>query len=459
MAAGLPSSNLKSTYVEGQSYKMPLIVVTNLFFIWAFVTNLNDVLIPYLKKACNLTDFQSSLVQFSFFIAYFIMSIPSAAIIKRVGYKRAMLIGLLCMLLGALMFIPAATTKIYFVFLAALFILASGVTLLQVAANPYVTILGKPETASARLNLTQAFNSLGATVGPWIGGTLILSALTDEEFNLLSAAEKITVQEDQAGMVVLTYVGLAAVILLISAIIYFSKLPEVGVEEEESEADATIIVTHTNDGNKTTIFTHKHLLLGVISIFLYVGAEVAIGSFIIRLAGDPAIGGLTELEGKNFVSYYMFFAMVGRFAGSYFLSKISPSKVVGFNALVAVALLFVGVFTSGSVALYSIVLIGLCNSIMFPTIFTLAIKDLGSFAKQGSSYLVMAIVGGAFVPPLMGYVSGLQGIQKAFLVPVACYIFIAYYGFKGSKVTSLPEHEGSKVDLANAESMAKEIPL
>ncbi len=451
MAAGLPSSNLKSTYVEGQSYKMPLIVVTNLFFIWAFVTNLNDVLIPYLKKACNLSDFQSSLVQFSFFIAYFIMSIPSASIIKRVGYKRAMLIGLLCMLAGALLFIPAAITGIYFVFLAALFILASGVTLLQVAANPYVTILGKPETASARLNLTQAFNSLGATVGPWIGGTLILSALTDEEFNLLSAVEKLAVQEEQSSMVILTYVGLAAVILLISAIIYFSKLPEIGAEEEEVVADSS------ND--KTTIFTHKHLLLGVLSIFLYVGAEVAIGSFIIRLAGDPAIGGLTELEGKNFVSYYMFFAMVGRFAGSYFLSKISPSKVVGFNALVAVALLFVGVFTSGSVALYSIVLIGLCNSIMFPTIFTLAIKDLGSFAKQGSSYLVMAIVGGAFVPPLMGYVSGLQGIQKAFLVPVACYLFIAYYGFKGSKVTSLPEHEGSKKDIANAESMATEIPL
>ena len=451
MAAGLPSSNLKSTYVEGQSYKMPLIVVTNLFFIWAFVTNLNDVLIPYLRKACNLTDFQSSLVQFSFFIAYFIMSIPSASIIKRVGYKRAMLIGLLCMLLGALLFIPAAVTGIYFIFLAALFILASGVTLLQVAANPYVTILGKPETASARLNLTQAFNSLGATVGPWIGGTLILSALTDEEFNLLSAAQKLAVQEEQSSMVVLTYVGLAAVILLISAIIYFSKLPEIGVEEEEATADAA--------DDKTTIFTHKHLLLGVISIFLYVGAEVAIGSFIIRLAGDPAIGGLTELEGKNFVSYYMFFAMVGRFAGSYFLSKISPSKVVGFNALVAVALLFVGVFTSGSLALYSIVLIGLCNSIMFPTIFTLAIKDLGSFAKQGSSYLVMAIVGGAFVPPLMGYVSGLKGIQMAFLVPVACYIFIAYYGFKGSKVTSLPEHEGSKKDMENAQSMAKEIPL
>ncbi len=450
MAAGLPSSNLKSTYVEGQSYKMPLVVVTNLFFIWAFVTNLNDVLIPYLKKACQLTDFQSSLVQFSFFIAYFIMSIPSAGIIKRVGYKRAMLIGLLCMLLGALLFIPAAITGIYFVFLAALFILASGVTLLQVAANPYVTILGKPETASARLNLTQAFNSLGATVGPWIGGTLILSALTEEQFSLLSEAEKIASQEEQSAMVVMTYVGLAAVILLISAIIYFSKLPEIGVEEETT-TDAV--------DDKTNIFTHRHLLLGVVSIFLYVGAEVAIGSFIIRLAGDPAIGGLTELEGKNFVSYYMFFAMVGRFAGSYFLSKISPSKVVGFNALVAVALLFVGVFTSGTLALYSIVLIGLCNSIMFPTIFTLAIKDLGSFAKQGSSYLVMAIVGGAFVPPLMGYVSGLQGIQKAFLVPVACYVFIAFYGFKGSKVNALVAHENSKADADSAESMAKEIPV
>ncbi|MFM7024161.1 MAG: L-fucose:H+ symporter permease [Flavobacteriales bacterium] len=447
MAAGLPSSSAKSSYVEGQSYKGPLIVVTNLFFIWAFVTNLNDVLIPYLKRACDLSDFESSLVQFAFFTAYFVMSIPSAAIIKKVGYKKGMLIGLAAMFLGALIFIPASSSRIYILFLVALFVLASGVTLLQVAANPYVTILGKPETASSRLNLTQAFNSLGATVAPWIGGTLILSALTDEEYGLLSEAKKTAYLDGQAGNVILTYVGLAVIILVIGLIIYFSRLPEVQTEEEEVVED-----------DKSNFFTHRHLFLGVLSIFLYVGAEVAIGSFIIRFAGEPSIGGLSEMEGKNFVSYYMFFAMVGRFAGSYVLSKISPGKLVGFNAIVAIALLLVTVFATGSVALYAVVLIGLCNSIMFPTIFTLAIKDLGSYAKQGSSYLVMAIVGGAFIPPLMGVVSGEYGIQLAFLVPVLCYVFIAYYGFRGSKVLSVSVERDTQEE-ADAESMAKEIPL
>lgn len=428
---GSNSSNVKSTYVEGQNYTMPLVVVTNLFFIWAFVTNLNDVLIPHLKKACNLTDFQSSLVQFAFFIAYFVMSIPSAAIIKKVGYKKGMLIGLSLMFLGALLFIPASITRVYFIFLGALFVLASGVTLLQVAANPYVTVLGKPETASARLNLTQAFNSLGATVGPLVGGAFILSAVTDEDFLKMGEAEKLAYHSQQSANVIMTYIGLAVVVAIIGAVIYFSRLPEV---ETEGDDAAENNVEEKGKDSKESIFQHKHLILGVISIFLYVGAEVAIGSFIIRFSGLSHIAGLNEIEGKNFVSAYMFCAMVGRFAGSYFLSKISPNKVVGFNALVAIALLIVTVFTSGRFALYSVVLIGLCNSIMFPTIFTLAIKGLGKFTKQGSSLLVMAIVGGAFVPPIMGYVSDIQGLQKAFLVPTVCYLFISYYGFKGSRI-------------------------
>jgi FHS family L-fucose permease-like MFS transporter len=451
MAGGIQSSNLKSNYKEGQKFTGPLIVVTNLFFIWAFVTNLNDILIPYLKRACELTDLQSSLVQFAFFFAYFVMSIPSASIIKKVGYKKGILIGLGCMFLGALLFIPAATSRTFPLFLAALFILASGVTLLQVAANPYVTILGKPETASARLNLTQAFNSLGATIAPLIGGTMILSALSDEKYNVFSAADKLNYLDQQAGKVVMTYIGLAAVILVIGIIIYFSRLPEVDAEEE----------TVDHSAEKSSIFQHKHLVLGIAAIFLYVGAEVSIGSFIIRFSGMPNIGGLSPLAGAKFVSYYMLFAMIGRFAGSYFLSKVSPNKVLGLNSLIAVGLLITAIVTNGNLALYSVVLIGLCNSIMFPTIFTLAIKDLGGYTKKGSSYLVMAIVGGAFIPPLMGYVSGIQGIQNAFIVPALCYVFISYFGFTGSKVAPKSKHgsAGIKNDIASATTMANELPL
>jgi FHS family L-fucose permease-like MFS transporter len=452
MAGGVQSSNFKSTLQEGKNYTTPLIVVTNLFFIWAFVTNLNDILIPYLKRACELTDFQSSLVQLAFFIAYFFMSIPSAAIIKKTGYKQGILIGLGCMFVGALLFIPAATSRTYSIFLAALFILASGVTLLQVAANPYVTILGKPETASARLNLTQAFNSLGATIAPLIGGTMILSALSDEKYALFSLTEKANYLDLQAGKVIMTYVGLAAVILVIGLIIYFSNMPEVSTEEEETEVEPK--------NASSRIFDHKHLVLGITAIFLYVGAEVSIGSFIIRFSGMPNIGGLSPLAGAKFVSYYMLFAMIGRFAGSYFLSKLSPNKVLGFNAMIAVALLLTAIMTNGSMALYSVVLIGLCNSIMFPTIFTLAIKDLGRLTKQGSSYLVMAIVGGGFVPLIMGYVSGIKGIQIAFIVPAVCYVFISYYGFKGSRIKNQPIVEGTKSHaIEQAKTMANELPL
>lgn len=451
MAGGINPTNVRSSYSEGKSYTGPLIVVTNLFFIWAFVTNLNDILIPYLKRACELTDLQSSLVQFAFFIAYFIMSIPSAAIIKKTGYKKGILIGLGFMLVGALLFIPAATSRTYALFLAALFILASGVTILQVAANPYVTILGKPETASARLNLTQAFNSLGATIAPLIGGSMILSALSDENYNLFSPEQKLSYLNDQAGHVVMTYIGLAAVILIIGIIIYFSRLPEVDNNDENAEISAGAV--------PTKISQHRHLIMGIASIFLYVGAEVSIGSFIIRFSGMPNIGGLSPLAGAKFVSYYMLFAMIGRFAGSYFLSKVNPNKVLGFNALIAVALLLTAIMTNGSLALYAVVLIGLCNSIMFPTIFTLAIKDLGIHTKKASSYLVMAIVGGAFIPPLMGFVSGIQGIQNAFIVPALCYVFISFYGFKGSKVTTLQQTPNAGNAIDNAKAMANELPL
>lgn len=429
MAGISQSSNVKSSYKEGQNYTVPLIVLTNLFFIWAFVTNLNDILIPYLKKACNLTDFESSLVQSAFFGAYFLMSLPAGFIIKKLGYKKGILLGLFMMMMGAFLFIPAAISHIYLLFLGALFILASGVTLLQVAANPYVAILGPPSTASSRLNLTQAFNSLGATLGPLIGGAIILKGA----------------QEVQDGSsVILTYVGIAAIIVVIGVIIFLTRLPEIEQDEDTSNEGVS---------NQGSLFDHKHLVYGVISIFLYVGAEVAIGSFIIRYAGMPEIANLDEHAASTFVGAYMFMAMIGRFLGSYLLSKINPSKALAFNSFAAIALIIASIFTTGTFALYTIVAVGLCNSIMFPTIFTLAIKDLGSYTKKGSSLLIMAIVGGAIIPPVMGKYSDMNGIQNAFVVPALCYIFVLFYGLKGYKPAAVPKLRDSKDSKAIKEEV------
>ncbi len=418
---------------QNENYTSALAVLASLFFIWALVTNINDILIPHLKKACNLTDFQSSLVQFSFFGAYFIMSLPAGAILKKVGYKWGIIVGLSLMFVGALIFIPAALTRIYAIFLIGLFVLGSGITLLQVAANPYVALLGNPASASSRLNFTQAINSLGASLGPFLGGLLILSGIeyTAEQWTSLSEAEQLAYQISEAKSVILPYTALAVVLVLIGIMIYFSNLPIIENETEE-EVNHHLI----NDKN-TSVWQYSHLKWGVLSIFLYVGAEVAIGSFIIGFAKLPNIANLNELEAKNFISYYMIFAMIGRFLGAALLTKLNPRIWLGFNALAAIVLLAYAINTSGNVALYAMILVGFCNSTMFPTIFTLAIKELGHFTKSGSSYLIMAIVGGAIVPPVMGLVSDMYSdIQVAFYVPLACYIFISFYGFVGSKVKS-----------------------
>ncbi|MFL5729466.1 MAG: sugar MFS transporter, partial [Cytophagaceae bacterium] len=313
--------------------------------------------------------------------------------------------------------------RIYLVFLGGLFILASGVTLLQVAANPYVSLLGSPETASSRLTLSQAFNSIGAAAGPWLGGKLILSKLTDEDYAKFTDAEKIAYLDGKANDVMYGYVGLIIVLILLGLLIMFSKLPKITQEEEAGTQ------------SKLDLFKYPHLLFGIVSIFLYVGAEVAIGTNLIRFAGLKNIAGLDEQDASIFAACYMVCAASGRFLGSYLLSKIDPGKAVGVNALLAIVLILTSVFGTGYLALITLVLVGLCNSIMFPTIFTLGIKNLGIHTAKGSSYLVMAIVGGAIVPPLMGLLStSLNGnIQMAFLVPAACYLFIAFYGFKGSK--------------------------
>lgn len=397
------------------NYTTPLIIVTALFFMWGFITCLNDILIPHLKAAFNLTFVQAMLIQFTFFGAYFIMSLPAGKIISKIGYKSGIILGLVIAGIGCALFYPAAEIKVYGLFLAALFILATGITLLQVAANPYVTILGSPKTASSRLNLTQAFNSLGTTIAPWFGKVLILSGA-----GVVAAAHS-------ADSVKLPYLGLAATLFLLAILIKFSNLPVLNQSAGGSgEAKGTF----------KGALSHTHLLLGVLCIFMYVGGEVAIGSFLINFFELPNVAGLTESEASDYVSYYWGLAMIGRFIGAAVLSKLNPGKALGASALVVILLLIAAIIGEGAVAMWSVIFIGLFNSIMFPTIFTLAIKSLGVDTGNGSSLLVMAIVGGAIIPLMQGGLADSVGVQMAFILPLLCYVYICFYGFVGSKVKS-----------------------
>lgn len=396
---------------QGGNYNVPLAVVTMLFFMWGFLTCLNDILIPHLKGVFDLNYTQIMLIQFTFFGAYFIMSIPSGSIIAKVGYQKGIVVGLLTSAAGALLFYPAASLISYPLFLTALFVLASGITLLQVAANPYVAVLGRPETASSRLNLTQAFNSLGTTVAPAFGGLLILSSV-----------EGLTPLQE-AAMVQMPYVGLAVALALLAVVIWKSKLPVIASVEDH----------HAKAGKLSDALKHRHLVLGAVAIFVYVGAEVSIGSFLVNFLGQPEIAGLDEAVAAGFVSYYWGGAMIGRFIGSALLQRVNPGKLLGIFALVASGLVFTTAFTTGPTVMWTILSVGLFNSIMFPTIFTLGIDGLGKLTSQGSSVLIMAIVGGAIIPLGQGALADTIGIQTAFILPAVCYLYIVFYGFIGSR--------------------------
>lgn len=440
--ASTPSTiaNNSSANLNGQRNYLPeLSILTSLFFMWGFLTCLNDILIPHLQNVFELNYFQSMLVQFTFFLAYFLISLPSGKLVEKVGYKKGIVIGLVTAGIGTLIFYPAAGLRSYPVFLIAFFILASGITLLQVAANPYVTILGKPETASSRLNLTQAFNSLGTTVAPYFGSLLILSTAvkTAEELSKMSPAEVEAYKAAEAAAVQYPYLGLAAVLFIIAAIFAIIKLPQI---------EASTVQSGDGNGNYDEIhdsaWGYKHLLLGAIGIFVYVGAEVAIGSFLVKyfVSLDSS---MLEMEAGKMVSFYWGGAMVGRFIGSAIQRKIKPGTVLGFNAIMASLLVVTSMMTNGKVAMWSILLVGLFNSIMFPTIFSLAIRGLGKHTGQASGILCMAIVGGAVIPVVQGLIADSIGIHHAFILPVLCYLFIAYYGFKGS----VPSFEKAKLAI------------
>ena len=409
------------------NYSRPLAVVTSLFFMWGFLTCLNDILVPHLKSIFDLSYTQVMLVQFSFFSAYFLFSVPWSKIVNTMGYQRSMVAGLLTMAVGAFLFVPAASAASYPLFLTALLILATGITGLQVAANPYVDLLGKPETASSRLDLTQAFNALGTTTAPKVGGLLILSAapLAIEQLRQLAPQALQAYRVQQAASVKMPYTVIGVALVLLAVLIGTFNLPKI---ETASYRRGEKI----ND----SIWKHPNLLFGVAGIFAYVGAEVSIGSFLVNYFGLPEIAGFSAKTAAGFVSFYWAGAMVGRFLGAPLLRRIKAGYLLGLCAVCAATLVTTSMVMGGHGAMWTILAVGLFNSIMFPSIFSLGVAELGPLTGNGSGLLNMAIVGGAILPVAQGVIADRVGLHHAFILPVICYLYILFYGLSGSKPNS-----------------------
>ncbi|MEE7547445.1 L-fucose:H+ symporter permease [Xanthomonas sp. Kuri4-1] len=407
--------------------RVALGVATTIFFMWGFLTCLNDILIPHLKAVFELTFARAMLVQFTFFGAYFLMSLPAGWLVARLGYKRGIVAGLAIAGIGALGFWPAAESRLYEAFLAALFVLATGITVLQVAANPYVALLGPERSASSRLTLAQALNSLGTAIAPIFGGLLILSntVMSGEQIAQLPPAEQLAYRVQEAQAVQGPYLGLAVVLFLLAVFVFLFRLPS--LTETTAKADDS---RHTLGD----ALRHPHVRFGVLAIFFYVGAEVAIGSVMVNYFSMPEIGGFSEREATHYVSAYWTLAMIGRFIGSALLAKLSPRVLLSVFAAINAALLGLTMGTSGMTAVYALVAIGLFNSIMFPTIFSLGIERLGPLTGRASSLLIMAIVGGALVPYLQGLLADHIGLHPSFVLPLLCYLYIVFYGVWGSRL-------------------------
>jgi len=418
------STTATSGKSDGQTYRAALAMVTILFFFWGFVTVLNDILVPHLKSIFDLNYTKVMLIQFAFFSAYFIFSIPSAKVIDTIGYKRTMVTGLVTMGVGAFLFIPAASAPSFPLFLGALMVLAAGITALQVAANAYVSVLGPPETASSRLNLTQAFNSLGTTIGPYLGGLFILNANASsaETLEKMSTAALQAYRVQEASSVKLPYTLIGIALVAFAVLIGMFKLPPMPEAEK-----------HGLHGPSTSIWKYRHLVLGMVGIFVYVGAEVSIGSFLINYLSQPNIGNMPEIVAAKYVAYYWGGAMIGRFIGSALLQKVKTGTLLGIFGLVAALLVCTTMLTTGTIAMWSVILVGFFNSIMFPSIFTLGIAKLGPLTGDGSGLMIMAIVGGAILPVVQGAIADRIGIHHAFILPVICYLYIVYYAFRGSR--------------------------
>jgi len=408
-----------------QSYRTPLVMVTTLFFMWGFLTCLNDILIPHLKSIFDLNYAQVMLVQLAFFGAYAVFSIPSGYIIERIGYQWMMVAGLLTMCLGAALFVPAATVPSFPLFLTALIILAAGITALQVSANPYVALLGPAKTASSRLTLTQAFNSFGTFIAPLFGGILILATApkTAAEIAAMDPAMLHAYRVEQASSVKLPYIMIAVALAVLAIVIGKFNLPHI----PEAEGGH-----HVEAGAHDSIWRHRNLVMGALAIFAYVGAEVSIGSFLVNYMHEPNIGNLDLETAAKFLMVYWGGAMVGRFLGSAVLQKIPARRVLAFNAMMCALLVCLSMLTFRYFAMGTMLLIGLFNSIMFPTIFTLGIEGMGPLTGEGSGLLNTAIVGGAIIPLAQGFIADRVGIHHAFILPVICYLYILVFAIKGT---------------------------
>src|SRR6202453_2774856 len=404
-------------------------IATVLFFLWGFVTSLNDILIPHLKGIFSLNYGQVMMVQFAFFSSYFIFALPSGKLVDWRGYKQTMVIGLIVMATGALLFLPAASLASFPLFLSALVILAAGITALQVSANPYVTNLGPVATSASRLNLAQAFNSLGTTVAPFFGGALILGAIqaTPEKINSFSAAMLQTYRAQQASSVRLPSLGIALLLLVLAVAIGLIKLPTTDFTRDFRPGE---LQTSAATGS---IWSHPYLIMAALGIFVYVGAEVSIGSFLINYLGLPQVKSLSEKTAAHYVSFYWGGAMVGRFIGSWILRYVSTGKALAGAAFIACCLVVTTMLSGGNVAMASVIAIGFFNSIMFPSIFTLGIAGLGELTSKGSSLMVQAIVGGAILPLAEGHLADHVGVQHAFIIPAVCYVYLAIFGIIASR--------------------------
>ena len=428
----------RSAPLTERRYVVPLVLITTLFLLWALGVNLNDILIPHLKAAFGLTDFQSSFIQIAFFGGYFLAALPAGWLMERIGYKKGILTGLFLCATGALLFLPAASSRLYGFFLFSLFVMACGQSFLEVAANPYVTTLGPPESAERRLNLAQSFNAVGAVLTPFIGAAFILTATeySGPQLAQLSAAQLEAYRAAQVSTVRVPYLVIAAIFLAVAMLIYLTDLPEVHEVTDPREA-----VGAPTGWSK---LAHGHLFRGVIAQFLYVGAQVGVASFVIRFA-QHVEPGTSAKDAANYLKLHILGFMLGRFAGSGIMKRFAPAHLLAVFAGGSLICAVIAVATSGLSSVAAIVLIGFFHSIMFPTIFALSIKNLGRFTKRGSSLLVMSIIGGAVCPAIMGRISDLSNIQRAFFVPLLCYAYVLYFAVAGHK-PSLARVTGSAIE-------------
>jgi len=426
-SSGAPDRHSHSVPVTDRRFLAPFILITSLFFLWAFGVNLNDILIPHLKKAFGLSDFQSSFIQVAFFGGYFLAAFPAGRLMEKIGYKKGILTGLFLCSAGALLFLPASASRVYGFFLLALFVMACGQSFLEVAANPYVTVLGPAASAERRLNFAQSFNAVGAMLSPILGRSFILTGVeyAPAQIAAMSATQLDAYRAAQASTVRGPYVIIAGIFLVIATLIQLTHLPDV---QEPAEAGTT-------EESSGGILAHGHLVKGVIAQFFYVGAQVGVASFVIRYA-QFIVPGITAKSAAWYLLLHQTGFMIGRFVGSGMMKQIAAPKLLSLFAAASLICATTAILGSGLIPVWAVVLIGFFHSIMFPTIFALSIKNLGPLTKRGSSLLVMAIIGGAFFPAIMGRISDASSIKNAFIIPLLCYVVIFYFGLSGYKPAS-----------------------